>query len=120
MCNSKSIRVDILEEAVWKEVKMVLKEPEAMTKVRLLKENKQAKDEIEKCASKIEQGIEILAYVYARGHITKEKYDLEVESMEKELKGIRDQREEAIDEKKLQRELDFITNSVESFSSERA
>ncbi|MFL3877028.1 hypothetical protein [Wolbachia endosymbiont of Trichogramma kaykai] len=87
MCNSKSIRVDILEEAVWKEMKMVLKEPEAMTKVRLLKyENKQAKDEIEKRADKIEQGIERLAYVYARGHITKEKYDLEVESMEKELK----------------------------------
>ncbi|WP_408066569.1 zinc ribbon domain-containing protein [Wolbachia pipientis] len=30
MCNSKSIRVDILEEAVWKEMKMVLKEPEAI------------------------------------------------------------------------------------------
>ncbi|MCA7010134.1 hypothetical protein [Wolbachia endosymbiont of Tribolium confusum] len=120
MCNSKSIRVDILEE-VWKEMKMVLKEPEAMTKVRLLKyENKQAKDEIEKRADKIEQGIERLAYVYARGHITKEKYDLEVESMKKELKGIRDQREEAIDEKRLQRELDFITNIVENFSSERA
>ncbi|WP_019236664.1 recombinase zinc ribbon domain-containing protein [Wolbachia pipientis] len=48
MCNSKSIRVDILEEAVWKEVKMVLKEPEAMTKeyqLRLVKhESTQAKD----------------------------------------------------------------------------
>lgn len=122
VCRSKSIRVDILEEAVWKEVKMVLKEPEAMTKeyqLRLVRhENTQAKDELEKRASKIEQGIERLAYVYARGHITKEKYDLEVESMEKELKGIRDQKEEMVDEKRLQRELDFITSSVESFSSE--
>ncbi|WP_343288996.1 zinc ribbon domain-containing protein [Wolbachia endosymbiont of Encarsia formosa] len=122
VCNSKSIQVDILEEAVWEEVKMVLKEPEAMTKeyqLRLVKhESTEAKDEIEKRANKIEQGIERLAYVYARGHITKEKYDLEVESMAKELKGIRDQREEMVDEKRLQRELDFITSSVESFSSE--
>lgn len=122
VCNSKSIQVDILEEAVWEEVKMVLKEPEAMTKeyqLRLVKhESTEAKDELEKRANKIEQGIERLAYVYARGHITKEKYDLEVESMAKELKGIRDQREEMVDEKRLQRELDFITSSVESFSSE--
>ncbi|MFT4328045.1 MAG: cytochrome c biogenesis protein CcsA, partial [Wolbachia pipientis] len=122
MCNSKSIQVDILEEAVWEEVKMVLREPEAMTKeyqLRLVKhESTEAKDELEKRASKIEQGIERLAYVYARGHITKEKYDLEVESMERELKGIRDQREETVDEKRLQRELDFITSSVENFSSE--
>ncbi|WP_174516938.1 recombinase family protein [Wolbachia endosymbiont of Cardiocondyla obscurior] len=119
VCSSKSIRTDILEEVIWEEVKMVLKEPEAMTKVRLEKhENKQAKDEIEKRADKIEQGIERLAYVYARGHITKEKYDAEVEAMEKELKGIREQKEEVSDEKRLKKELDFITSSIESFSSE--
>jgi hypothetical protein len=36
------------------------------------------------------------------------------------VKGVRGQRKEIVDEKRLKKESDFITSSIESFSSERA
>jgi site-specific DNA recombinase len=111
----------MLETVVWEEIKRVLKDPDAIAKEykhRLLEhKNGQPNDELEKERGKLEQGIKKLAYVYARGHITQEEYDQEVEGMEKRLKAIRNQQEEMVDEKELQRKLDFTISNVKDFAS---
>ncbi|WCR58316.1 recombinase family protein [Wolbachia endosymbiont of Ctenocephalides felis wCfeJ] len=121
VCNSKSIRAEILEIIVWDEIKKTLKGPDAIAreyKHRLLEhKNGQPNDELEKERGKLEQGIKRLAYVYARGHISQEEYDQEVEGMEKRLKVIREQQEKMVDEKELQRKLDFTIGSIEGFVS---
>ncbi|UVW83398.1 recombinase family protein [Wolbachia endosymbiont of Aedes albopictus] len=121
VCSSKSIRMEIMEMIIWEEMKRVLKDPEIVAKehqLRLLAhKNKQVNDEVEKKISKLEQGIKRLDHVYIRGHMTQEEYDLEAEEMEKKLKAIRDQKEVAVDEKELQREIDFTIGGIKVFAS---
>ncbi|QOD38532.1 recombinase family protein [Candidatus Wolbachia massiliensis] len=122
VCSSKSIRAEILEMVIWDETKRVLKDPNVIAKEykhRLLEhKNGQPNDEVEKERGKLEQGIKRLAYVYARGHISQEEYDQEVEGMEKRLKVMKKQQEEMVNEKELQRKLDFTISNVKDFASE--
>ncbi len=121
VCSNKSIRMEILEPVIWEEMKKVLKDTDKVAKEHQLMllehKNKQPNDEIEKEISKLEQGIKRLNYVYVRERITQEEYDLEAEEIEKKLKAMRNQKEEVVDEKELQREIDFIISSIKGFPS---
>ncbi len=122
ICNSKSIRTDILETVIWEEMNRVLKDPDAIAKeyqLGLLKDkNKQPNDELEKEISRLEQGIKRLAYTYAEEYITKEDFDSKAKAMTQSLEAIKKQKEKVVDEKELKRELDFTMSSVKSFASE--
>ncbi|WP_410530053.1 recombinase zinc beta ribbon domain-containing protein [Wolbachia endosymbiont (group A) of Hedychridium roseum] len=121
VCSNKSIRMEILEPVIWEEMKKVLKDTDKVAKAHQLMllehKNKQPNDEIEKEISKLEQGIKRLNYVYVRERITQEEYDLKAEEIEKKLKAMRNQKEEVVDEKELQREIDFIISSIKGFAS---
>lgn len=125
ICNSKQIRRDKLEIAVWEEIKNLLKNPERILDEyqRRISEKLEkspldkTKDYLEKQENKLKRGISRLIDSYSQEYIDKEEFEPRIKEMKKRLKIIEEKNKEIKEQKNLKNELSLIISNLEEFFS---
>ncbi|MGL9759563.1 MAG: hypothetical protein ACR5LA_12925 [Wolbachia sp.] len=124
ICDNKSIRSDVLETAVWEEVKHLLKNPNRILEEykRRLSELKkssldQKSDLLEKQENKLKRGIARLIDSYAQEYINQEEFEPRIKAMKQSLKTIEEEKKKVLDQKELEQEVTLVVANLEDFSS---
>jgi site-specific DNA recombinase len=122
VCESTSVRMDLIDSAVWQEVRAVLEDPE-----RLAEEYRRRMDVpshagselgmIQSQLSRLHQGIGRLIDGYAAGLIAKEEFEPRVAAMRERVKKLEGQAKVVGDEELLQSDLRLIVGQLEEFGS---
>lgn len=123
-CDNKSIRTDVLDTAVWEEVKFLLNDPNRLIneyRRRMEELEKSPKDQtiefLEKQQNKIKSGISRLIDSYTQEHINKEEFEPRIKVLKQNLKAIEEQNEKLKEQKSLKKELTLIVTNLEDFSA---
>jgi len=124
LCDNKSVRADMLETAVWEEVKELLKNPSRLLEEyqRRLTENKMDSfNHVEKSMAnqieKLTRGISNIIDSYTQDLINKEEFEPRIKSMRQKLKILEEQKENINIQKNYSAELRLIITNLEKFSS---
>ena len=124
LCDNKQIRTDILETAVWEEVKYLLRDPN-----RILSEYQKritdlektpldpARNSLEKQSQKLKQGISRLIDSYTNGHLDKDEFEPRIKAMKQSIKIIEDQKKKIFDQQDLKKDLILVITNLEHFTS---
>jgi site-specific DNA recombinase len=112
-----------LEEAVWKEVSELLKDPHLVAREydrRLTTKNKRNEDlsAIEREEWKVKNGISRLIDSYTNGLIEKEEFEPRVKNLRQRLSVLEEQSRNVGEEISLQNELRLIITRLEDFAKE--
>ncbi|MGL9718905.1 MAG: recombinase family protein [Wolbachia sp.] len=125
-CNNKSVRTDMLEMAVWEQVKDVLKNPEMIRKEyqRRILENKSDESLDKKLArreNQIKEGIEkLMEDYYSQGekrYISEEEFKQAKKILNERLKGIEEEKKKVTDRKAVETGISRIISSLKNFYS---
>ncbi|QMV45888.1 recombinase family protein [Wolbachia pipientis] len=125
-CNNKSVRTDMLEMAVWEQVKDVLKNPEMIKKEyqRRILENKSDESLDKKLArreNQIKEGIEkLMEDYYSQGekrYISEEEFKQAKKILNERLKGIEEEKKKVVDQKAVETGINRIISSLKNFYS---
>lgn len=122
VCSSKQIKGDLLEAAVWEEVKKLLSNPDTilMEHQRRLAEISDLTEDkgcfLEQQIGKMKQGISRLIDAYAEGHIEKQDFELRIKSIKQRLLSAEEQLEKQKDKYVMEAELKLIIGKIEEFS----
>jgi site-specific DNA recombinase len=124
MCDNKSIHADMLENLVWKEVKILLENPYYLEKefIRRLKEleNDSGKDKYNKLNSeklKLEKSIERLIDGYTEGVIEKIEFEPRIKIYKKKLYNVQEQLSQLDYNQTQSNEIKILIEKFEIFSS---
>lgn len=100
ICANQQMRTDVLECAVWEEVKCLLRHPERIVSEYHKRFNESEKtslnstlDSLEKQEQKLKRGISRLIDSYTSEDIMKEEFDPRIKMMKNNLKIIEEQKE---------------------------
>jgi len=125
-CNNKSVRTDMLEMAIWEQVKDVLKNPEMIRKEyqRRILENKSDESLDKKLArreNQIKEGIEkLMEDYYSQGekrYISEEEFKQAKKILNERLKGIEEEKKKVTDRKAVETGMNRIISSLKNFYS---
>ena len=123
ICNNKQIRTDVLEIAVWEEVKHLLKNPhrildEYQRRISDLEKSPldHTKDSLEKQSNNLKKGIERLIDSYTQQYIDKIEFEPRIKAMKQRLKMIEEQNKNITDQKNLKKDLTLIITNLEEFT----
>jgi len=123
-CDNKSIRQEILEEVVWKEIKVLLNNPfylekEYQRRIKELKtktnNDEQSKLKIEKL--KLEKSIARLIDSYTEGMIEKMEFEPRIKTFKRRLSYVEQQIMKFLDNHSQMSELTLILGRIEEFSA---
>jgi site-specific DNA recombinase len=123
ICSARSIRTDLLDAAVWREVRQVLEDPERLAEEyrRRLQGPKPREVEdvvtIQSQLSRLQQGLGRLIDSFASGLITREEFEPRVGRMRARVTGLQAEAEARADQDQLHSELRLVVGQLEQFSS---
>jgi site-specific DNA recombinase len=122
ICSNKQLRTDLVDEAVWEEVCLLLQHPERLEQEyrRRFLQEQQTPDElsqIEARMSRLRQGITRLIDSYAEGLIDKDEFEPRVTRLRERLKQMDEQALQIKDDASLERELRLILGRLDEFTS---
>jgi site-specific DNA recombinase len=124
ICNNAQIRVEILDIAVWEEVKKLLMNPN-----RLLEEYERRiiecensfldgiSDPLEKQINRLKRSISKLIDSYMQEYIESSEFEPRIKEMKQRLKFLEKEREKMMDQVKLKNELKLVVTGLEHFTS---
>src|SRR3990167_841456 len=124
ICSNTQVRMEILDIAVWEEVKKLLKNP-----IRLLEEYErricelenssldQTTDLLENQINKLKRGISKLIDSYTQEYIEQSEFEPRIKEMKQRLKLLEKEKDNAVDQLKLKDELRLIVTGLGHFAS---
>ncbi len=128
-CRNKSIRADMLETDIWKEIKSLLKNPERIKKEYQHKISGNESDEsldkeLARREDQIKKGIDKLIDDYyeqedagKEKYMSKEEFERAKKRMNKRLEEVEKEKKKIVDKEKLQERMNLIINSIKGFYS---
>jgi site-specific DNA recombinase len=121
ICTSKPVRSDLLEEAVWNDVAMLLKSPrriEAEYRRRLKKRTPQAAQAEQKAAiQKLERSIGRLVDAYGEGLLEKVEFEPRIKHARERLQQLKDVQLASVVREADERELALVMGRVQEFAA---
>jgi site-specific DNA recombinase len=123
MCNARSIRTDLLDAAVWREVREVLEDPERLAEEyrrRLQGPKQRDMDDMATIQSqllRLQQGLGRLIDSLASGLITREEFEPRVGRMRARITDLQAEAEARADQDQLHGDLRLIVGHLEQFTS---
>jgi site-specific DNA recombinase len=121
VCFNKQVRTDLLDLAVWGEVRKLLERPERTAEEyrRRLRPHSQARDAdltmIESQLGKLRRGLGRLIDSYAEGLIEKEEFEPRIARLRGRIVKLEDEAQQLADEAALETELRLIVGRLEEF-----
>jgi site-specific DNA recombinase len=122
VCSNKLIQAELLERAVWTEVKKLLNNPDVilLEHQRRLNEISDVTDDkdyfFEQQISKLKKGISRLIDAYSEGDIEKQEFERRIRSMKQRLAAAEAQMQKEKDRHLMETELKLIVGKIEDFS----
>jgi len=123
ICQNKQVRADLLEEAVWEDVRALLSDPKRIEEEyhRRLKPKKKQKgwsnfEQIEARIGKVKRGIARLIDAYEEGLLGKEEFTPRMRNAKQRLGKLQSQANAQADEEKQQNELRLIIGRINDFA----
>lgn len=123
MCDNHQVRTDLLDTAVWQEVRTLLEHPGRMTEEyrrRLQPETKTQDSQIagvEARLSKLRNGLARLIDSYADGLIDKSEFEPRIKDMKERSTRLEAQAKDLAHQASLESELRLVVNSLEQFTA---
>jgi site-specific DNA recombinase len=123
LCQNTQVRTDLLDLAVWQEVRLLLAHPERLAEEyrRRLQPETRAKHTslatVEEQISKLRQGVARLIDSYAESLIDKSEFEPRITRLRQRLARLEEQRQALADEAALQGELQLIIGRLEDFAA---
>src|SRR6185437_14497286 len=125
ICRNKWVRQDLLEEAVWNDVRALLADPvrvEGELQRRLSGPaadcQEQADRQLQGQIGKVRRGITRLIDAYGDGLLEKGEFEPRIISARQTLAQLQKQLQERIDQEQCAREMKLVIDNLESFSRE--
>jgi site-specific DNA recombinase len=121
ICSNKQVRTDLLDLAVWQEVRKLLEHPERMAEEyrRRLRPHSEARDAdlamVEAQLGKLRRGLGRLIDAYAEGLIEKGEFEPRIARLRGRITRLEEQAQRLADEAALQAELRLIVGRLEEF-----
>jgi site-specific DNA recombinase len=122
VCENRQVRAELIEEAVWSEVRNILEDPKRLEAEyrRRLKPAKRAgaynSAQLEKQKNKLRNGIARMIDGYADGLIEKEEFEPRIKSAKNQLAKLEQQLKQLIDEESAVKQLQLIIVKLEDFT----
>jgi site-specific DNA recombinase len=122
VCQSTSVRIDLLDSAVWEQVKIVLDHPERLAQEyrRRMEGPHQSRDELSATQAqlaRLQQGVGRLIDSYAGGLISKEEFEPRIARMRERLARLEAAAAELADLERVQNDLRLIEGQLKEFNS---
>ena len=123
VCDNLQVRTDLLDLAVWREVRGLLEEPERLAEEyrRRLQPHSTARGHdlagVEAQLGKLRQGVMRLIDSYAEGLIEKREFEPRITRLRERTAKLEEQAQQLADEATLQNELQLIIGKLEEFRS---
>ena len=122
VCSNSSIKAELLESAVWMEVKNLLNNPDIIlvehqrrsNETHFVTEDKNCFNE--KQISQLKKGISRLIDAYSEGHIEKQDFEVRIKSMKQRLSLSEEQMHKQKERNLMEAELKLIVGKMEDFS----
>ena len=123
ICNNQQVRTDMVEEAVWAEIKNVLESPQRLKEEyerRIFNAGKidaREAEMLEKQLQKAKQGISRLIDTYTNGLIEKNEFEPRIKQMKETVDALNRQKNEILDKQSLKKEMHLVVSKIELFKS---
>ena len=122
LCNNRQVRTELLDNAVWQEVRKVLEHPSRMKdeyRSRLSPETETNYGEIvsvETRLKKLRNGLDRLIDSYANGLIDKSEFEPRITEIRERITRLEPQHQELKDQASMEKDLRLIINTLDQFS----
>ncbi len=124
ICDNKPSRIDALDEMVWAQVQVVLKEPQRLQReyqkrLDAFENNdgqKYEQNALEKQIKKLKQGSARLIDGYADGALTLEEFKPRIENLKQKVAQLESQLIDVKNDEEKQNELSLVINHLEQFA----
>ena len=123
VCTNKQVRQDLLDQAVWNDVRSLLAEPDRVER-ELHRRLDGADDDPQHTAKlkaqidKVRRGIARLIDAYGEGLLDKSEFEPRIGSAKQRLSELQGQLKSQIDQQTRKRELKLVIDNLEAFSRE--
>ena len=122
VCQSTSVRIDLLDSAVWEQVRIVLDHPERLAQEyrRRMEGPHQSGDELSATQAqlaRLQQGVGRLIDSYAGGLITREEFESRIARMRERHARLEAVAAELADQERIQTDLRLIEGQLKEFNS---
>jgi len=122
LCESTSVRIDLLDSAVWEQVRIVLDHPERLAQEyrRRIEAPHQRGDDLtatQAQLARLQQGVGRLIDSYAGGLISKEEFEPRIGRMRERLTRLEAAAAELADQERVQTDLRLIEGQLKEFNS---
>jgi site-specific DNA recombinase len=121
VCSNKQVRTDLLDLAVWQEVRKLLEHPKRLAEEyrRRLRPHSEARRDdltmVEAQLVKLRRGLARLIDGYAEGLIQKEEFEPRIARMRSRIPKLEEQAQQLADETSVQAELRLVIGRLEDF-----
>jgi site-specific DNA recombinase len=128
VCRNKSVRQQVLDEAVWNDVRTLLADPARVERElhRRLEgddadeRQQQADQNLEAQIDRIRRGINRLIDAYEQEMLTKEEFEPRITSARRQLSQLQEQLQQRVDQAARGREMRLVIDNLETFSKQVA
>lgn len=123
VCSNRQVRQDLLDEAVWKDVRSFMSDPSRIEQELQRRLNGQEQDpqrqadrKLEAQIEKVRRGIARLIDAYGEGLVEKAEFEPRIKAAKERLSQLQDQLKSQIDRQARARELRVVIDNMETFS----
>jgi len=122
LCWNKQVRTDLLDAAVWEDVRSLLSEPE---RIRVEYERRRQKtkpngdreaDQVTKLINQVKRSISRLIDAYEEGTLEKSEFEPRTKAARERLSRLEEERVQNADEQSYESELRLLIGQLEDFS----
>jgi site-specific DNA recombinase len=124
LCNFGPIRQDLLDQAVWKDVRQLLSDPARVQRElrrRLDGDDGDAQQQthkkLEAQVSKVRRGIERLIDAYEQQLVDKSEFEPRIKSARQQLEQLEQQLKQQVDQQARQKEMRLVIDNLQTFSA---
>jgi site-specific DNA recombinase len=119
LCENRSVRMDRLDEAVWRDVRSLLQEPERIAQEYERRRTQAPRDDglglLQATTDKLQRGLDRLIDAYQRGLLERAEFEPRVRRAREQLQTIHNQIAARTAEENHRQDLHLIVSQVETF-----
>ena len=125
ICHNKQVRTDLLDQAVWSEVRSLLEDPERLDteyRRRMTGTGKSARGydpmQLDTQIGRLQKGIARIIDGYAEGLLTKDEFEPRIKTAKERLTKLQEQAKALAEEASLEAELKLVVGRLEEFATQ--
>jgi site-specific DNA recombinase len=123
ICDNPQVRTDMLDAAVWEDVRALLSDPQRIEKEYRRRLNRaqgggglDKSAQVEKQIQKVQQGIARLLDIYTDGLLKKDEFEPRLAALRERLEKLQCEREAVSEQETEQKDLELVVGRIQEFA----